>query len=79
MKLTSVNALVINILSDMKLTGVDMMSNVVKTAKFKLSQHKAEGQYSDLSVFQVAKLMDTIKKGKEVGSVQNTPIYFSLN
>jgi len=63
----------------MKLTGVDMTSNVVKTAKFKLSQHKAEGQYSDLSVFQVAKLMDTIKKGREVGSTQSTPIYFSLN
>ncbi|MEJ6777202.1 MAG: hypothetical protein QNK85_07765 [Crocinitomicaceae bacterium] len=63
----------------MQLTGIDIMSNTMKTAKYKLSQHKVEGQSSNLTIFQVAKLMDAIKRGEESKSTQETSIYFSLN
>lgn len=68
-----------NILSDMQLTGLNMMNNQVKTAKFKLSQHKVEGQNSNLTIFQVAKLMDTIKRGEDSNDAPQASIYFSLN
>lgn len=68
-----------NILSDMQLTGFDMMNNQVKTAKYKLSQHKVEGQNSNLTIFQVAKLMDTIKRGEDSNDASHASIYFSLN
>lgn len=78
-ELCAVNALVINILSNMQLTGVDIMSKTVVTAKYKLSQHKVEGQNSNLTIFQVAKLMDAIKRCEESDSTQERSIYFSLN
>lgn len=77
--LGAVNAFVMNILSDMQLTGLDMMNNQVKTAKYKLSQHKVEGSNSSLTIFQVAKLMDTIKRGEDTNSSPQASIYFSAN
>lgn len=55
------------------------MSKTVVTAKYKLSQHKVEGQNSNLTIFQVAKLMDAIKRCEESDSTQERSIYFSLN
>lgn len=63
----------------MQLTNFNMVSNTVKNAKFKLSQHKIQGQESDLSVFQVARLMDMIKVGESRSTTQNEMIGFSLN
>jgi len=55
-----------------------MINNAVKTAKFKLSQHKIQGEKSNLSIFQVARLMDTIKFGE--GREDNSQmVSFSLN
>jgi len=56
-----------------------MVSNSIKNAKFKLSQHKVQGQESGLSIFQVAKLMDMIKVGENRTSSGNEIIGFSLN
>ncbi len=63
----------------MQLTNFNMISNSVENAKFKLSQHKVQGQESNLSIFQVAKLMDMIKVGENRTSSNNEIIGFSLN
>jgi len=63
----------------MQLTNFNMVSNTVKNAKFQLSQHKVQGQESDLSIFQVAKLMDMIKVGENRTSSNNELMGFSLN
>ncbi len=56
-----------------------MINNTIKSAKFKLSQHKVQGETSTLSIFQVAKLMDMIKIGEEQSQKETTNILFSLN
>ena len=63
----------------MQLTNFNMVSNSVKNAKYKLSQHKVQGQESNLSIFQVAKLMDMIKVGENRTSSGNEIMGFSLN
>jgi len=45
----------------MNFTKNDMINNSIKVAEFKLNQHKSHGVKSTLDIFQVAKLMDTIK------------------
>ena len=56
-----------------------MINNRIKTAKFKLSQHKLQGEKSELSVFEVARLMDTVKWGEEMNKDRSENILFSLN
>jgi len=63
----------------MQLTNFNMINNTIKSAKFKLSQHKVQGETSTLSIFQVAKLMDMIKIGEEQSQKETTNILFSLN
>jgi hypothetical protein len=63
----------------MQLTDFNMINNTIKTAKYKLSQHNLQGEKSSLSVFQVARLMDTIKNGENMNEGNNNSIYFSLN
>ena len=63
----------------MQQTNLDMINNRVKTAKFKLSQHKLQGESSNLSVHQVARLMDTVKKGIDNPGNDQSTIFFSLN
>jgi len=61
----------------MQFTNFNMIDNSVKNAMSKLMTHKVEGQESGLTIFQVAKLMDTIKfNKKEEGSGE---LNFSLN
>jgi len=56
-----------------------MINNRIKAAKFKLEQHRVRGAKSQLSVHQVAKLMDTVRLGEEMeGSGQST-IFFNWN
>ena len=55
------------------------MNNRIQSAKFKLSQHKAQGAKSNLSIFQVAQLMDTIQNRVEAASNHKKSIFFSLN
>ena len=63
----------------MQFTGIDMNNNRIKTAKYKLSQHRVQGERSPLSIFQVAKLMDTINKANDQEEVNRNPIFFSMN
>ena len=79
MKTDTVNGSVIQIIYDMQQANIDMINNKVKTAKFKLSQHKLQGESSNLSVYQVARLMDTINKGFDNTANSQSTIFFSLN
>lgn len=63
----------------MQQTNFDMINNRVKTAKFKLDQHKNLGTKSSLSVFQAARLMDTIKFESKVSDKEQQHIFFSWN
>ncbi|NRA10558.1 MAG: hypothetical protein HRT57_01225 [Crocinitomicaceae bacterium] len=56
-----------------------MINNTIKNAKFKLSQHKVQGVNSALTVFEVAKLMDTVKVGETMKDTQQSNLFFSLN
>lgn len=54
-------------------------TNRVKSAKFKLSQHRIQGERSSLSILQVAHLMDVVKNGGDMNQNQNASVFFSLN
>ena len=54
-------------------------TNRVKSAKFKLSQHRIQGERSSLSIIQVARLMDVVKNGGEMSHRQNGSVFFSWN
>lgn len=54
-------------------------TNRVKSAKFKLSQHRIQGERSSLDIFQVARLMDVVKNGGEMNQVSNQSVFFSWN
>ena len=56
-----------------------MINNSIKTAKFKLSQHKIQGENTELSIFQVAKLMDRVRAGESKEENPSDSIFFSLN
>ena len=43
-----------------------MINNSIKLAYYKLNRHKELGMQSNLNVFEVAELMDTIKRGDAV-------------
>lgn len=63
----------------MQLTNFNMINNSIKTAKFKLSQHKIQGENTELSIFQVAKLMDRVRAGESKEESSSDSIFFSLN
>ena len=54
-------------------------TNRVKSAKFKLSQHRVQGERSSLSILQVAHLMDVVKNGGESNEVSGQSVFFSWN
>lgn len=59
-----------------------MINNIIKRAEYKLSQHRQLGRNSNLSVFEVAQLLDTLKKGqsmKENNSKTSQSMFFSYN
>lgn len=63
----------------MNVTQKDMINNSIKIAQFKLSQHKLQGVKSNLDIFQVAQLMDTIKYGDSVKRPQNSSIFYNIS
>jgi hypothetical protein len=69
----------VNKLIEMQLTNLDMINNRIKTAKFKLNQHRTLGEKSTLSIYQVARLMDTVKRGDEINEAESQSIFFSWN
>jgi len=59
-----------------------MINNIIKKAEYKLSQHRQLGRNSNLSIFEVAQLLDTLKKGqsmKENSSKSANSMIFSFN
>lgn len=63
----------------MQQTNFDMINNRIKTAKFKLNQHRDLGQKSNLSIHQVARLMDTLRKGEDMTESNQPSYFFSMN
>lgn len=56
-----------------------MINNTLKTAKFKLSMHRQKGTKSELSVFQVAELLDSIKRAEQQKELQTNSIFHSIS
>jgi hypothetical protein len=55
-----------------------LRSKVVREAKLKLSVHREQGTKSTMSIFEVANLMDQIKKDNEATEMEQT-IFFSMS
>lgn len=56
-----------------------MINNIIKRAEYKLSQHRTMGTRSNLSIVEVAKLMDTIKRGQQLKENDTKSVFFSYN
>lgn len=56
-----------------------MINNIIKRAEYKLSQHRSLGTRSNLSVLEVAQLMDTIRKGQSMKAAQSNSVFFSYS
>lgn len=56
-----------------------MINNTVKIAEYKLSQHRLEGTSSNLSIFEVAKLMDALKLADQIKNMQTNSIFHSFS
>lgn len=54
-----------------------LRSKVVREAKLKLSVHREQGTKSMMSIFEVANLMDQIKKDNEASEMEQA-IFFSM-
>ena len=63
----------------MEFTNLFMNNSSIKSAKYKLSQHRVQGENSTLNIFQVAKLMDTVRNANDDNHSESTSIFFSLN
>jgi hypothetical protein len=55
-----------------------LRSKVVREAKLKLSVHREQGTKSTMSIFEVANLMDQIKKDNQATEMEQT-IFFSMS
>jgi hypothetical protein len=56
-----------------------MINNTVKIAEYKLNQHRLEGTSSNLSIFEVAKLMDALKLADQIKNMQTNSIFHSFS
>lgn len=56
-----------------------MINNIIKRAEYKLSQHRSMGTRSNLSILEVAQLMDTIKKGQAMKEAPSRSVFFSYS
>ncbi|MCF8220422.1 MAG: hypothetical protein K9I97_02965 [Cryomorphaceae bacterium] len=55
-----------------------LRSKVVREAKLKLSVHREQGTKSTMSIFEVAALMDQIKKDNQATEMEQA-IFFSMS
>ena len=53
-----------------------MINNAVSLAKTKLERHKAMGKNSNLSIVEVAQLMDLVTFGPNIPQVKNSMLFF---
>ncbi len=58
-----------------------MINNTVKIAEYKLNQHRLDGTSTNLSIFEVARLMDALKLADQMKNLKINSIFhsFSLN
>lgn len=56
-----------------------MVNNAVKTAEYKLSQHRLQGTKSKLNIFEVAHLMDALRQSNQQKNKETTPIFYSVS
>ena len=70
---------VMHIKNKMRFNTIDMTTNTIKAAKFKLLKHKSAGVESTLSVFEVARLMDKVRRGENVSEEERSQVFFSMN
>lgn len=56
-----------------------MINNEIKRAEYKLEQHRSLGTNSSLSVIEVARLMDLIKKGELMKKSPYESLFFSFS
>ncbi len=60
----------------MNVIAVNMLTNTIKTAEYKLSMHRKMGNKSKLNIFQVAELIDSVIKAKEIQNNKTTQSIF---
>jgi hypothetical protein len=58
-----------------------MINNTVKIAEYKLNQHRLDGTSTNLTIFEVARLMDALKLADQMKNLKTNSIFhsFSLN
>jgi hypothetical protein len=55
-----------------------MIKNKIKVVELKLNQHRQAGTKSDLSIIQVAELMDTLKTADQINNYTDKSIFHSI-
>ncbi len=60
----------------MQATSFSMINNSVKTAQFRIAQHRSQGIHSQLSIFDVAHLLDQIKRAESFRDTSSKPSIF---
>ena len=56
-----------------------MINNSISLAQYKLQLHKEKGENSDLSIEDVARLMDVIHFGVQIKEPKNPSIFFQFS
>ncbi len=54
-----------------------MINNAITLAKHKLAKHKELGQKSNLSITEVAQLMDLVTFGPSLPQIKNKSVFFN--
>lgn len=56
-----------------------MINNEIKRAQYKLEQHRSMGTNSPMSIIEVARLMDLVKKGESMKKSPSESLFFSFS
>ena len=56
-----------------------MINNAISLAQYKLKLHQDKGQNSELSIMEVAQLMDIIHFGLQMPEVKRESIFFAFS
>ena len=63
----------------MNINSTLMINNTVKLAKKQLEMHEQQGPNSPLSIYEVARLMDTINGYNEIKEINENSIFFGFS
>ena len=56
-----------------------MINNTISLAQYKLKLHQDKGQRSELSILEVAELMDIIHFGPKIQEIRKESIFFQFS